>query len=117
MYIVYHYPKCSTCKKAVKWLKEHSIEVELRHIVEETPSVTILEDVYNKSGLPIRRLFNTSGIKYRELNMKEKLNSMTNKEAFDILASEGMLIKRPIIMNETVALIGFKEAEWVEKIK
>ncbi len=112
MTTVYYYPACNTCKKAIKWLKDNNIEVTLKHIVEETPDAKTIEEVYSKSGLKINKLFNTSGKKYRELNMKEKLKSMSDQEAFDLLASEGMLIKRPMVLTESSALVGFKETEW-----
>lgn len=117
MYEVYYYPACNTCKKAIKWLKENDIEVTLKHIVEETPSKGVLKEVFDKSGLAINKLFNTSGKKYRELNMKDKLKSISEEEALELLASEGMLIKRPMLLGAETALVGFKEADWEAKLK
>ena len=113
---VYYYPACNTCKKALKWLEEKNIEVTLKHIVEENPSAESLKEAYSKSGLKINRFFNTSGKKYRELDMKEKQKTMTEEEIFALLASEGMLIKRPILIAEDFALVGFKEKEWEDKL-
>lgn len=115
--VIYYYPTCGTCKKALKWLKEHGIEVELKHIVEETPSVEVLRSIYIKSGLKINKLFNTSGKKYRELNMKDKLKDMTDDEALELMASEGMLIKRPLLLGDDFALVGFREVTWEEKVR
>lgn len=116
MYTVYYYPACNTCKKAIKWLNENAIEVTLKHIVEETPSKETLEEVFHKSGLTLNKLFNTSGKKYRELKMKEQMKTIAEEDAFDFLASEGMLIKRPILLGDDLALVGFKEADWKEKL-
>ncbi len=117
MYTVYYHPACNTCKKAIKWLEKTGIEVDLKHIVDETPSYEILKDVHEKSGLPISKLFNTSGKVYREMNIKEKKDGMTQDEILHLLASEGMLIKRPILIGKSSALIGFKEEEWGDKVK
>ena len=108
MVSVYYYPACNTCKKAIKWLETNHIEVTLKHIVLETPSKLILKEVYDKSGLTMNKLFNTSGLKYRELGMKDKLKSLSEDEALTLLASEGMLIKRPILLSSDAALVGFK---------
>lgn len=113
---VYQYPPCSTCKKALKWLEAQGVQAEVKHIVEETPSPAILTEVLEKSGHPIKKLFNTSGMKYRELNMKERQKEMSREEILDLLASEGMLIKRPLVIGDDFALIGFKEAEWAAKV-
>lgn len=108
------YPKCSTCKKAKKWLDSHGIEYIDRHIVEDNPSADELETWKERSGLPLRRFFNTSGMKYRELGVKAKLDAgMTEREAFELLATDGMLVKRPIVVTDTTVLVGFKESEWV----
>lgn len=112
MTTIYYYPACNTCKKALKWLEAKSIEVELKHIVEETPSKEVLQEVLTKSGMPIKKLFNTSGKKYRELNMKEKQTTMSEDEILTLLASEGMLIKRPLLIGDELGLIGFNEADW-----
>jgi len=106
------YPKCSTCQKAKKWLDENKIKYEERHIVEENPIVEELTKWIKESGYDIKRFFNTSGLKYKELNLKEKLQTMTEKEKLKILASDGMLVKRPIIISNKKILVGFKEKEW-----
>jgi len=108
------YPKCSTCQKAKKWLDENKIKYEERHIVEENPIVEELTKWIKESGYDIKRFFNTSGLKYKELNLKEKLQTMTEKEKLKILASDGMLVKRPIIISNKKILVGFKEKEWRE---
>ena len=106
------YPKCTTCKNAKKWLIENNIEFEDRNIVEETPTIQELEKWIEICGEEIKKWFNTSGIKYRELNLKEKLASMTDKEKIELLASDGMLIKRPILISDEGIFIGFKEERW-----
>lgn len=111
------YPKCSTCQKAKKWLEVNHISFEERHIVEQVPTKEELEKWIKQSGLEIKKFFNTSGLKYKELNVKEKLPSMSDKEKIELLASNGMLIKRPLLINEDVILVGFKEKEWNEEIK
>ena len=108
------YPKCSTCKKAKKWLEENNINFVDRNIVEETPTVQELTEWIEKSGQDLKKWFNTSGLKYRELNLKEKLNSLDEKEKIDLLASDGMLIKRPLLISEKGILIGFREVQWKE---
>lgn len=110
------YPKCSTCKKAKKWLDEHNIIYESRHIVEDNPQSNEIKEWYEKSGLPLKRFFNTSGMKYRELKLKDKLPNMTEEEQFNLLATDGMLVKRPIIVGEDFILLGFKEKEWEEQL-
>ena len=114
---VYCYPRCTTCKKAVKWLDKNGIEYEYKHIVEETPSKEDIEKFYEKSGLPLKRFFNTSGNVYKELNLKEKLADMSEDEQFELLASNGMVLKRPLLVGKDFVMVGFKEAEWVEKLK
>ena len=106
------YPKCSTCKKAKKWLEDNNIEFKDRNIVEETPTVKELTEWIERSGLDIRKWFNTSGLKYKELNLKEKLDNMNNKEKIELLASDGMLIKRPVLVSNKEILTGFKEDKW-----
>lgn len=108
------YPKCSTCQKAKKWLIEHNVEFEDRHIVEDTPNEKELEKWIKQGNKEIKKFFNTSGLKYKELNLKEKLPNMTDKEKIKLLASDGMLIKRPLLILEDAILIGFKEKEWQE---
>ena len=114
---VYCYPRCTTCKKAVKWLEENGIDYEYRHIVEETPSKEDIKKYYKESGLPLKRFFNTSGNVYKELNLKEKLAEMSEDEQFELLASNGMVLKRPLLVGKDFVLVGFKEAEWIEKLK
>ena len=107
------YPKCSTCKKAKKWLDEHGVEYVDRHIVEENPTAAELAAWHKASGLPVRRFFNTSGMKSRELGIKAKLDAgMSDEECFDLLATDGMLVKRPLVVGEGFVLVGFKEPEW-----
>lgn len=107
------YPKCSTCKKAKKWLDDHGIVYIDRHIVEDNPTAEELKGWKKLSSLPLRRFFNTSGMKYRELGVKAKLDAgMSEREAFDLLATDGMLVKRPIVVTDTTVLVGFKEPEW-----
>lgn len=110
--IFIEYPKCSTCKKAKKWLIENNIEFIERNIVEETPKVEELNEWINKSGKEIKRWFNTSGLKYKELNLKEKLSTMSDEEKIELLASDGMLIKRPLLISNKGIFIGFKEDNW-----
>ena len=111
------YPKCSTCKKAKKWLDEHGVGYTDRHIVEENPTAEELAAWQELSGLPVRRFFNTSGMKYRELGIKAMLDAgMTDAEAHALLATDGMLVKRPLVITENTVLIGFKEAAWEEAL-
>ena len=110
------YDRCSTCRKALKWLDEHHIEYEPRDIAGRNPSRKELEAFYKASGLPLTRFFNTSGKKYRELNLKEKLKTMSEAEMLDLLASDGMLLKRPILAENDRVLVGFKEAEWEDTL-
>lgn len=110
------YPKCSTCKKAKKWLDEHNIVYESRHIVEDNPQSNEIKEWYEKSGLPLKRFFNTSGMKYRELKLKDKIPNMSEEEQFNLLATDGMLVKRPIIVGKDFILVGFKEKEWEEQL-
>lgn len=111
-----HYPKCSTCRKAKKWLDEHHIEYTERHIVEENPSYDELNEWHEKSGLPLKKFFNTSGRIYKEMQLKDKLPAMSEEEQLKLLADDGMLVKRPIVVKGDIVLIGFKEAEWSEKL-
>ena len=108
------YPKCSTCKKAKKYLEEHGIEFEDRHIVEENPTKEELTEWIRISGKPVKKFFNTSGMKYRELGLKDKLPAMSEEEQIELLASDGMLVKRPLLIDGEMVLTGFKEAEWPE---
>ena len=111
------YPKCSTCKKAKKWLDEHNVEYTERHIVENNPTYDELKEWFNKSGLPIKRFFNTSGLLYKEMKLKDKLPTMREDKQLQLLATNGMLVKRPLIVGENTVLTGFKESEWNEAIK
>ena len=106
------YPKCSTCQKAKKWLDENEIKYEDRHIVEQNPTAEELAKWIEKSGYEIKKFFNTSGLKYKELNLKEKLPNMSDNEKIKLLASDGMLVKRPMLISDKVVLVGFKEKEW-----
>lgn len=108
------YPKCSTCKNAEKWLQNNNIEYERRNIKEEIPSEKELEKWISMSKKEIKSFFNTSGLKYKELNLKEKLGEMSDKEKIALLASDGMLIKRPVLISSKHILIGFKEENWKE---
>ena len=109
------YPKCSTCKKAKKWLDDNGIEYEDRHITENNPTFDELKAWHEKSGMDIKRFFNTSGMKYRELGLKDKLPDMTDDEMLELLSTDGMLVKRPVLVGENIVLTGFREKEW-EKI-
>lgn len=110
------YPKCSTCQRAKKWLDTHHITYTERHIVEENPTYDELKEWYERSGLPLKKFFNTSGMVYRKMQLKDKLVTMSEEEQLKLLASNGMLVKRPLIVAEDKVLIGFKEAEWTEKL-
>ena len=110
------YPKCSTCKKAKKWMNEHNIKYTERHIVENNPSYEELKEWYYKSGLPLKKFFNTSGLLYKEMQLKDKIPTMTEDEQLKMLANNGMLVKRPLIVDGDTVLVGFKEAEWKEKL-
>lgn len=110
--IFIEYPKCSTCKKTKKWLEENNIEFEDRNIIEETPTIKELTKWIKESGLDIKKWFNTSGLKYKELNLKEKLSNMSDKEKIELLASDGMLIKRPVLVSDKGIFIGFNEDKW-----
>lgn len=110
------YPKCSTCQKAKKWLNEHKIEYTERHIVDDNPTYDELKEWYAKSGLPLKKFFNTSGLIYKENKLKDKLPSMSEEEQLKLLATNGMLVKRPLVVGEDFVLVGFKEAEWNERL-
>lgn len=110
------YPKCSTCKKAKKWLDEHQVAYDDRHIVEENPTFEELKDWYGRSGMPLKKFFNTSGMLYKEMKLKDKLPTMSEEEQLQLLATNGMLVKRPLIVDGNTVITGFKEAEWSEKL-
>lgn len=112
---IFIYPKCSTCKKAVNYLKERNIKFESRDIVLERPTIFELEEFIKISGKDINKFFNTSGIKYREMGLKDKLAKMSDKEKIELLASDGMLVKRPMLIGEDFVLNGFREKEWQER--
>lgn len=116
-YLFVHYPKCSTCKKAKKWLEENKIEFEERSIVEDNPKWEELSEWYKKSGLEIRKFFNSSGKLYREMNLKDVVKNESDEKLLDLLSSDGMLVKRPILVKDDFVLLGFKETEWKEKLK
>ncbi|MEG0069490.1 arsenate reductase family protein [Cetobacterium sp.] len=111
-YLFLNYPKCSTCVKARKWLEENGIEFESRHIVENNPTKEELKEFLKKSKQPIKKFFNTSGILYREMNLKEKVAENNEDELLEILSTNGMLVKRPLLVGEDSVMIGFKEKEW-----
>ena len=109
------YPKCTTCQKAKKWLVERGVEFTDRHIKEENPTVEELKLWHEKSGLELKRFFNTSGMLYRELQLKDKLPQMSEEAQYELLATDGMLVKRPLVIGDDFVLVGFKEKEWEEK--
>ena len=106
------YPPCTTCKKAKKWLQDHGLEFTARHIKEENPTAEELALWLEKSGLELKKFFNTSGLVYKNLGLKDKLPAMSREEQFQLLASDGMLVKRPILVTEDTVLVGFKEKDW-----
>ena len=115
--LVVEYPPCSTCKKAKAWLDARGVAHTDRHIVEDAPSAAELAAWHAASGLPLRRFFNTSGVKYRELGIKARLDAgMTDGECYELLASDGMLVKRPVVVGDGFVLVGFKEAEWEARL-
>ena len=116
MYLFIHYPKCSTCQKAKKWREAQGVAFEARHIVEENPTAEELSKWIAASGQPVKKFFNTSGLKYKELGLKDKLPSMTDEEQIALLATDGMLVKRPLVIGNGVVLAGFKEDKWAEAL-
>lgn len=111
------YPKCTTCQKARKWLDENKIEYKFRDIKTENPTLEELAAWYKLSGLPLRKFFNTSGLLYKSMDLKNKLPTMSEEEMLKLLSTDGMLVKRPLVIGDDFVLVGFKEAEWVEKLK
>lgn len=111
------YPKCTTCQKARKWLDENGIEYEFRDIKTENPTSEELTAWYKRSGLPLRRFFNTSGLLYKSMELKAKLPNMTEDEMLSLLATDGMLVKRPLAIGDNFVLVGFKEADWEANLK
>ena len=110
------YPKCTTCQKAKKWLDDNNIEYTLRDIKEDNPSLEELTSWYKMSGLPLKKFFNTSGLLYKSMELKDKLPTMSEEEQLKLLATDGMLVKRPLLKGEDFVLVGFKESEWSEKL-
>ena len=110
------YPKCTTCQRAQKWLDDNAVEYTLRDIKQNNPTKEELTKWYKLSGLSLRKFFNTSGLLYKSLNLKTKLDNMTEDEMLTLLSTDGMLVKRPIIVGETFVLVGFKETQWLEKL-
>ncbi|MGB4243673.1 MAG: arsenate reductase family protein [Dethiobacteria bacterium] len=110
------YPSCTTCQKAKRWLEANGVAFEERHIKDDRPSVEELKDWHQKSGLPLKKFFNTSGLLYRELNLKERLPAMSEEEQYRLLASNGMLVKRPLLVGDGFVLVGFKEADWKQRL-
>ena len=106
------YPKCTTCQKAIKWLDDNQIEYDFRDIKLDNPTLDELTEWYKKSGLPLKKFFNTSGLLYKSLDLKNKLSTMSEDEMLKLLASDGMLVKRPLLIGDCFVLVGFKEAEW-----
>lgn len=111
------YPKCTTCQKAKKWLDDNQIAYDLRDIKENNPSLAELTAWHKKSGLPLKKFFNTSGLLYKSMGLKEKLSSMSEEEQLQLLATDGMLVKRPLVIGEDFVLVGFKESEWGETLR
>ena len=111
------YPKCTTCKRAKSWLDEHGLEYTDRHIKEANPTLAELKDWYQLSGLPLKKFFNTSGVLYKQMQLKDKLPQLSEQEQLELLASDGMLVKRPLLVLDDVVLVGFKPEQWAERLK
>ena len=111
------YPICTTCRRAQKWLDDNGVEYHFRHIKTENPTLAELTEWYHKSGLPLKKFFNTSGLMYKSMELKTKLPNMTDEEMLALLATDGMLVKRPLAIGDDFVLVGFKEGEWAEKLK
>ena len=109
------YPKCTTCQRAQKWLDDNNIKYELRNIKLEKPTKEVLKVWYDKGGLPLKKFFNTSGLLYKSLELKDKLPNMTEEQMIELLSTDGMLVKRPLLIDEDCVLVGFKETDWKEK--
>lgn len=114
--LLVHYPKCSTCQKAKKWLNEKGVEFEERNIKDENPTKEEVKAWHEKSGMPLKKFFNTSGMIYREMQLKDKLPNMTEEEQYELLSTDGMLVKRPILETDTAVVTGFREKEWEKLI-
>lgn len=115
--LVLAYKKCSTCLKALKWLEDHNVQFEERAIKEQNPTYEELKEWYEKSGMPLKKFFNTSGLLYKDLGLKDKLPTMTEEEQLRLLATDGMLVKRPLVVGEDFVLTGFREKEWEKAIQ
>ena len=111
------YPKCTTCQKAQKWLDEHGVAYTVRHIKDERPTRAELEQWHARSGLPLKRFFNTSGLQYKALGLKDRLPAMSQAEQLDLLASDGMLVRRPLLVGEDMVLVGFRQDQWEAALK
>lgn len=116
MLIFIEYPKCTTCKRAKAWLDEAGIVYTDRNIKDENPTIDELREWYAKSGLPLKRFFNTSGMLYKQMSLKDKLPQMSEEEQLELLSTDGMLVKRPIIINDDTILVGFRQDEWEQKL-
>lgn len=116
MLIFIEYPKCTTCKRAKAWLDEAGIEYTDRNIKDENPTIDDLREWYAKSKLPLKRFFNTSGMLYKQMSLKDKLPQMSEEEQLELLSTDGMLVKRPIIINDDTILVGFRQDEWEQKL-
>ena len=114
--LLVHYPKCSTCQKAKKWLNEKGVEFEERNIKDENPTKEEVKAWHEKIGMPLKKFFNTSGMIYREMQLKDKLPDMTEEEQYELLSTDGMLVKRPILVTDTAVVTGFREKEWEKLI-
>ena len=110
------YPKCTTCQKALRWLDDNKIKYEIRDIKEDNPTFEELSSWYKMSGLPLKKFFNTSGLLYKSMELKDRLPTMSDEEQLKLLATDGMLVKRPLVIGEGFILVGFKESEWSEKL-
>lgn len=115
MALFVEYPKCTTCQRAKKWLDSHNIEYSSRHIKEENPTEEELREWHEKSGLPLKRFFNTSGMLYKSMSLKDRLPDMSEKEQYELLAEDGMLVKRPLLVGDDFVLVGFREKEWEKR--
>lgn len=113
---IFCYPKCTTCKKALNWLTEKGVSYEMRDIKEDNPNQDELRVLYQRSGLPLKKFFNTSGLLYKSMKLKDRLPQMTEEEQLELLASDGMLVKRPILDGGEFVLVGFRETEWKQKL-
>ena len=111
------YPKCSTCQKAQKWLDANGVKYEIRHIKDRNPTEAELREWHGRSGLPLKKFFNTSGLLYKEQGLKDKLPSMTEDEMYALLAADGMLVRRPMLIGDDFVLVGFKETDWEKALK